>query len=134
MELVNTLQASEPLDQDVRPEILKETLELLVLMLSAHGCRTFPKSCGRCLGTPRGSMARRGRNLVPQLAEEEQVEIVIQINGRVRGKMRVDSGSGRTGTAGTGAHGTRGLSRSCAATPILKRVVVPNRLVNLVIS
>ena len=47
--------------------------------------------------------ARRGREFVPQLAEEEQVEIVIQINGRVRGKIRVEAGLGRERAGGAGA-------------------------------
>src|SRR6185503_11936398 len=34
MELVNTMYALEPLEQDARPEIVKETLQLLILMLA----------------------------------------------------------------------------------------------------
>ena len=93
MELVNTLQASEPLDQDVRPEILKETLELLVLMLSPI-VPHLSEELWEMLGHPAGLDGTAWPEYVPQLAEEEQVEIVIQINGRVRGKMRVDSGLG----------------------------------------
>jgi len=34
MELMNALQAAEPLDQDARPEVVKEALESLTLMLA----------------------------------------------------------------------------------------------------
>jgi len=33
----------------------------------------------------------------PELAAEDQVEIVVQINGRVRGKVQVESGMGEEG-------------------------------------
>ncbi len=36
--------------------------------------------------------ATRWPEYVPELAHEEQVEVVIQINGRVRGKISVDAG------------------------------------------
>ncbi len=43
-----------------------------------------------------GTLGLSGREMAAvfgvELAEEEQVEVVIQINGRVRGKMRVDGG------------------------------------------
>ena len=70
---------------------------------------------------------------IPQMAEEEQVDVVIQINGRVRGRMRVDSGLGEEELVELAMKDPR-IEPLVRAMPILKRVVVPNRLVNLVIS
>jgi leucyl-tRNA synthetase len=132
MELVNTLQANEPLDQGARPELLKETLELLVLMLSPV-VPHFAEELWEMLGHSAALDGTAWPEFVPQLAEEEQVEIVIQINGRVRGKMRVDSGLGEQELLELALKDPR-IEPLVRATPILKRVVVPNRLVNLVIS
>ena len=132
MELVNTLQASEPLDQGARPEVVKETLELLVLMLSPV-VPHFAEELWEMLGHPAALDGTAWPEFDPQLAEEEQVEIVIQINGRVRGKMRVDSGLGEQELLELALKDPR-IEPLVRATPILKRVVVPNRLVNLVIS
>ena len=49
MELVNKLHDNEPLDKHVRPEILKQVLELLVVMLSSDR----PSSLRRALGNAR---------------------------------------------------------------------------------
>jgi leucyl-tRNA synthetase len=71
-------------------------------------------------------------NFVPQLAEEEQVEIVFQINGRVRGKLLVDSGLGENELMELAMADERigGLLRGAQ---MVKRVVVPNKLVNIVL-
>jgi leucyl-tRNA synthetase len=92
MELVNALQAQEPLEENARPEVVKETLELLTVMLAPMAPH-LAEELWQMLGHAR-SLGAAWPEYVPQLAEEEQVEIVIQINGRVRGKMLVDSGLG----------------------------------------
>ncbi len=35
---------------------------------------------------------RDGRSLLPELAAEDQVEIVVQMNGRVKGRVPVEAG------------------------------------------
>ena len=69
---------------------------------------------------------------IPQLAEEEQVEIVIQINGRVRGKMRVDGGLGEEDLKERALNDPR-ITQLLRRTKIGKVVVVPNKLVNIVV-
>jgi leucyl-tRNA synthetase len=58
---------------------------------------------------------------------------VIQINGRVRGKMRVDGGLGEDELAERAMADPR-IQPLLSGTRVVKRVVVPNRLVNLVIG
>ena len=70
---------------------------------------------------------------VPELAAEDQVEVVVQINGRVRGKVQVESGMGE-----------EELKKLVLADPkvtklldrlrIVKVVVVPDKLVNVVVG
>ena len=74
----------------------------------------------------------RWPEFIPQLAEEEKVEIVFQINGRVRGKLLVDSGLGEKELMELAVADERlgPLLRGCQ---ILKIVFVPNKLVNIVV-
>ena len=116
------------------PEVVKETLELLMLMLAPDGAASGRRAVGDAGSRRRRSTRRRGRSIVPQLAEEEQVEIVIQINGRVRGKMLVDSGLGENRNCWNW-RSWRSEDRAAAARRrrSLKRMVVPNKLVNSVV-
>jgi len=132
MELVNTLQGSEPLDQDARPEIVKEALELLVLMLAPIAPHVA-EELWEMLGHSSGLWLAKWPQHNAQLAEEEQVEVVIQINGRVRGKIRVDGGLPEDELAEL-AFGDPRIEQLLRGTRILKRVVVPNKLVNIVVA
>jgi leucyl-tRNA synthetase len=132
MELVNTIQANEPLEQDVRPEVLKETLELLTLMLAPMAPH-LAEQMWEMLGHPAGLAKTAWPEYNAQLAEEEQVEIVIQINGRVRGKIRVDGGLAEDELAEL-AFGDPKIEQLLRGARVVKRVVVPNKLVNIVVA
>ncbi len=131
MELVNALQGAEPLTADVRPEVVKEALESLILMLAPMAPH-LAEELWQMLGHAEALDAAHWPNFVPQLAEEEQVEIVFQINGRVRGKLLVDSGLGENELMELAMADERigGLLRGAQ---MVKRVVVPNKLVNIVL-
>jgi leucyl-tRNA synthetase len=132
MELVNTLQAAEPLDQNAHPEVLKETLELLILMLAPmapHLCEELWETLGHAAGLDRAPWPV----YIPHLAEEEQVEVVIQINGRVRGKMRVDGGLPEEDLVERALADPRSVHLLRGA-QIVKTIVVPNKLVNFVVA
>jgi leucyl-tRNA synthetase len=132
MELVNTIQANEPLEQDVRPEVLKETLELLTLMLAPMAPH-LAEQMWEMLGHPAGLAKAAWPEYNAQLAQEEQVEIVIQINGRVRGKIRVDGGLAEDELAER-AFGDPKIEQLLRGARVVKRVVVPNKLVNIVVT
>jgi leucyl-tRNA synthetase len=132
MELVNTLQAAEPLDQNAHPEVLKETLELLILMLAPmapHLCEELWEMLGHASGLDHAPWPV----YIPHLAEEEQVEVVIQINGRVRGKMRVDGGLPDEDLVERALADPRSVHLLRGA-QIVKTIVVPNKLVNFVVA
>ncbi len=84
------------------------------------------------LGHPEGLAKVAWPQYVPQLAAEEQVEIVIQINGRVRDKILVEPGLSeeellvRVGAEPHVGELLKGLH-------MVKRIVVPNKLVNFVL-
>ncbi len=132
MELVNSMQALEPLEQDARPEVIKEALELLTLMLAPmapHLADELWEMLGHASSLARAAWPEYN----PQLAEEEQVEVIIQINGRLRGKIRVDVGLGEDELIER-AFGDPRIEHLLRGQRIVKRVVVPNRLVNIVVA
>jgi leucyl-tRNA synthetase len=132
MELVNSIQAQEPLEEGARPEAVKETLELTILMLAPmapHLAEELWEKLGHTEGLGRAIWPP----FIPQLAEEEQVEIVIQINGRVRGKILVDGGLGEDELLERALRDPR-IEQLLRKTRIIKQVVVPNKLVNIVVA
>jgi leucyl-tRNA synthetase len=66
------------------------------------------------------------------LTHEEQVEVIIQINGRLRGKILVDDGFGGDETIAHALKDPR-ISVLIEGKEILKTVVVPKKLVNIVL-
>jgi leucyl-tRNA synthetase len=132
MELVNALHAAEPLEADTRPEVIKGVLELLVLMLSPmspHLCEEL----WEMLGHSDGLAATGWPAYSAELAAEEQVEIPIQINGRMRGKIRVDTGLSEAEVVKCALADPK-IKPHVEGKKIIKQVVVANRLVNLVIG
>jgi leucyl-tRNA synthetase len=67
-----------------------------------------------------------------ELAREEQFEVIIQINGRLRGKMLVDDGLGENETRERALTDPR-IAVLIDGKEIVKTVVVPKKLVNIVL-
>ena len=131
-ELYNTLQDHEPLDNDVRPEILKQVLELLIVML-APIVPHLAEELWEMLGHKESLYCEEWPGYSAELAEEEQVEVVIQINGRVRGKICVDAGLPEEELAER-AFADPKIEQLLRGARVVKRVVVPNKLVNVVVA
>ena len=67
------------------------------------------------------------------LAADEQFEVVIQINGRVRGKIVVAGGLGEQELLDR-VRTEPGVAQHMDGKSVVKSVVVPNKLVNLVVK
>ena len=92
MELVNEIHVQEPLEEGVRPEIAKEVFELLIMMLNPM-VPHLAEELWEILGHTQDTLAHAAwPKFVPELAAEDQVEIVVQVNGRVKGRMLVEAG------------------------------------------
>src|SRR4029077_11903182 len=92
MELVNEIHEREPLQEGVRPEIAKEVFEMLIMMLNPM-VPHLAEELWEILGHTGDTLAHAAwPKFVPELAVEDQVEIVVQINGRVKGKVAVEAG------------------------------------------
>jgi len=145
MELANELTAQEPLDQDVASTVLKTVLSALVLMLSPmtpHIAEEMWEILGNSGSISAEKSGRRSSQGCGQaawppyredLTREEQVEIVVQINGRLRGKLLVDASLGEQETKQRAAQDLR-IAPLIRGKEIAKVVVVPKKLVNIVLK
>ncbi|HJY87674.1 MAG TPA: leucine--tRNA ligase [Candidatus Acidoferrales bacterium] len=132
MELVNELQAQEPLEPDASPAVVKEVFELLTLMLAPMAPH-LAEELWEMLGHPSGLQTAAWPAYQPQLAEEEHVEVVIQINGRLRGKILVEAGLSEEELVERARADPR-IAQLTAGRRVVKTIVVLNKLVNIVVG
>jgi leucyl-tRNA synthetase len=131
MELTNALQAAEPLEKEVSPAALKEMLELLVLMLAPMAPH-MAEELWDALGHSGGVVKARWPEFNAELAREEQFEVVIQVNGKVRGRILVEEGLGQEEVTRR-ALAEPAVAQHVNGRSVVKTVVVPNKLVNVVV-
>jgi len=131
MELTNVIQVHEPLEDGVRPLVAKEALELLTLMLFPMAPH-LAEELWEMLGHADGLTQARWPAYDPELAREEEVEIVVQVNGRVRGRIHVAAGSAEEDVLAL-ALADPGVAAHTNGKRMLRRVVVADKLVNLVV-
>src|SRR2546429_9698262 len=132
MKLTNDIYEQEPLEQGVRPEVRKELLELLTLML-APMTPHLAEELWEMLGHARGLWTAGWPAFDEALTREDEVEIPVQVNGRLRGKVKVP-----VGTSGDEveklATADPLIAPHLAGKSIVKRIFVPNKLLNLVVA
>ena len=132
MELVNELYAQEPLQPDVSPEVLKRIFAVLAQMLfpvTPH----ISSELWEILGEPDSISRTKWPAYDENLTQEEQLELIIQINGRLRGKALVDNGLDEKVTLERALADPR-IAGLVFGKTILKTIVVPNKLVNIVLK
>jgi leucyl-tRNA synthetase len=132
MELCNTIYSLEPLDERIRASAQKEALELLTLML-APMTPHVAEELWEMLGHADGLTATRWPEFNAALARDEEVEIVVQVNGRVRSRMRVAAGLGEAELVPK-ALADPAVAHHIDGKKVVKRIVVPDKLVNLVVA
>jgi leucyl-tRNA synthetase len=132
MELLNEVQAQEPLEEKIRPRSLKEILELMTLML-APMTPHLAEELWEMLGHANGLRNERWPEYEAALAKEEEVEVVVQVNGRVRGRIRVAAGLGEEEVVALAVE-EKGVAQHLDGKRVVKRIVVPDKLVNLVVA
>jgi leucyl-tRNA synthetase len=133
MELVNEIHAQEPLEQGVRPEIAKQVFELLILMLNPM-VPHLSEELWEILGHTRDTLAHAAwPKFVAELAAEDQVEIVVQLNGRVKERMLVEAGLDQKALEKRVLSDPK-IAQLLNGQRVIKVIVVPNKLVNIVVG
>jgi len=135
MELTNEIYAQEPLVEGVRPEVLREILEMLTLMLAPmtpHLAEELWEMLGHSDGLWNADWPYLGVEQV-KLAHNAEVEIPVQVNGRVRGRVKVAAGAGEEEVVKL-ALADPGVAHHADGKRIVKKIFVPDRLLNLVVG
>jgi leucyl-tRNA synthetase len=132
MELLNDIQEQEPLDADLSPLILKRALCAFVLMLSPIAPH-IAEELWEALGNSEGIWRQRWPEYREDLTKEEQFEVPVQINGRLRGKIMVGDGMSEDEMVELALKDPR-IAVLLAGKQIVKNVVVPRRLINIVVK
>jgi leucyl-tRNA synthetase len=132
MELVNEIHAQEPLEEGVRPTVAKEVLELLTLMIAPMSPH-LAEELWEMLGHSGGLMRASWPQFRAEFAAEEQVEIVVQVNGKVRARVKVEAGLDNA-TLLNRLRQDPSVNAYFIKSHILKEIVVPDKLVNFVIK
>ena len=133
MELVNEIHAQEPIEEGVRPAAAKEVFELLTLML-APMVPHLAEELWEMLGHTQETLARAPwPKFVAELAAEDEVEVVMQINGRVRGKVQVECGLPEEELKKRVLSDAK-IAKLLDGQRVAKVIVVPDKLVNVVVG
>ncbi len=132
MELTNEIYAQEPLEDGVRPGVQKEVLELLTLML-APMTPHIAEEMWEMLGHSNGLSAAAWPSANADLAKDDEVEVPVQVNGKLRGKLKVAAGAGQDELLKL-ALAEHVISQHIDGKRIVKVVYVPDKLLNLVVA
>ena len=132
MELTNEIYACEPLEEGVRREICKEVLELLTLML-APMTPHIAEEMWEILGHSGGLSTVSWPAANAELARADEVEVPVQINGRLRAKLKVPAGIAQEEIVSLATRDP-GITVHLNGKRIVKVVYVPDKLLNLVVA
>ena len=130
MELLNALARFEDSTPAGRA-VTQEVLELVVLMLSPivpHATHVLWQE----LGHARTLIDEPWPKPDPAALVQDSVEIVVQVNGRLRGRVAVPAGADEA-TARAAALADEAVRRFVADQPVRKFIYVPGKLVNVVV-
>jgi leucyl-tRNA synthetase len=129
MELVNVLYAVEA---EMSGPVMAETLEKMSLLLEPFA-PYLAEEIWEELGKQGPVFEQAWPSYDPDLAREDEAEVVVQVNGKLRGRVFVAFGTGR-----------EDLEKKAMADPkiqvfldgkqVVKVVVVPDKLVNIVVK
>jgi leucyl-tRNA synthetase len=129
MELTNVLYAAS--EDSVRAEVKREALEILVLML-APMTPHLAEELWEMLGHSGGLWTVSWPTFNAELAKDEEVEIVVQVNGKVRGKVKVPAGTSQ-GEVMKLAETDPGVAAHVAGKTVVKVIFVQDKLLNIVV-
>ncbi|MBI5758047.1 MAG: leucine--tRNA ligase [Planctomycetales bacterium] len=124
MEFVNEIAGTEP-----RPKSLLPPFVLLLSPFAPH----LAEELWQLLGHEKSLAYEPWPEFDPKLVEDAEVEIPVQINGKLRAKVLVPTGSDQAAIETAAATDSR-IAELLAGKQIVKTVVVPGRLVNFVVK
>ncbi|MCK5052835.1 MAG: leucine--tRNA ligase, partial [Anaerolineales bacterium] len=130
MELTNELNASREAGLAGTPTFKRATETLLLLM--APPTPHIAEELWARLGKPYSIHAQPWPDYDPELAKEEQITLIVQVNGKVRDRIMVTAGISEA-DARTEALASEAAQRFMEGKQPKEVIVVPGRLVNIVV-
>jgi len=130
MELMNSLARSDDRSPQGRA-VMQEALDIVVLALSPvvpHACHAL----WRELGHATAAVDERWPQVDTAALERETVEVVVQVNGKLRGRVTVPVGAGEDQVR-EAALADVNVQKFVEGKPVRKFVYVPGKLANLVV-
>jgi leucyl-tRNA synthetase len=122
MEYVNAVREGTP---------TQDLVERLVVLLAPYAPH-FAEECWERLGHPTSVMDTPWPGFDPALAVAEEVEFVVQVNGKVRGRLRLARGTGQE-AAVKAALADPQVRKFLNGQQPRKVIFVPDRLLNIVV-
>jgi len=130
MELTNELSASRDAGLAGTPAF-KKAVETLLLLMAPPTPHIAEELWAR-LGKPYSIHNQPWPDYDPELAKEEQITLIVQVNGKVRDRIMVDAGINEE-DARTAALASEAAQRFMEGKEPKEVIVVPGRLVNIVV-
>jgi len=132
MELMNEVNRFKP-ESDSDHAVVREAVESATLMLSP----VIPHVCHEIWKALRGTELPVVDVRWPQVDEsalvQDEIELVVQVNGKLRGKIKAPSGASNDDCESM-ALADDNVQRHVQDKTIRKVIVVPGKLVNIVVS
>ena len=129
MELVNLLYVEE---QNISAEAMSQILETLALTLAPFA-PYLAQEIWEELGNEGPVFRRTWPAFDPELAKEDEAEIVVQVNGKIRSKIIAPFGTPKA-TLESLALADEKVQAHVAGKQIVKVIAVPDKLVNIVVK
>ena len=132
MELVNEIYVSEVKDQkdEISGRVMRESLESVVVLLSPF-VPHFAEELWEALGSRESVLKTRWPDYDPDAVLEEEILIVIQVNGRLRDRMTIPASYGE-GEVKAWALKSERIRKLLEGKEIKRVILVPKKLVNVV--
>jgi len=136
MELFNTLTTLSPMDGDetkepLAPALIREAVQTILLLLSPmvpHFCAELWQQ----IGQPRPIDQEKWPELDIEAAREEELTVVIQVNGKVRSRLLVPADMDDEKIKEMALNDSH-VQKVLQAKTVKKIIVVQKKLVNIVV-
>ncbi|MCE5195328.1 MAG: leucine--tRNA ligase [Nitrospiraceae bacterium] len=131
MELVNEITSSHP-KSDEEWKIFKFSIEMLLLLLSPFSPH-IAEEMWEAIGNKPSISEKKWPSWDDEIAKEDEIELVVQINGKVKSKLNIPANLSEDEVKGK-ALGDARIKEITASKTIKKVFVVKGKLVNIVVG
>ena len=132
MELVNEIYVSEVKDRpdEISRGVIREAIETVVILLSPF-VPHFSEELWEALGNQESILKTRWPDYDPDAVLEDEILIVIQVNGRLRDRMTIPASYGEEEVKAWALKSER-IRKLVEGKEIKRVILVPRKLVNIV--